>query len=258
MLLRDALVLSGRALIAVVGAGGKTALTQRLAAELAGDGACVVLTTTTAIWEPRGFLIVEADPTALVAAVASVAAPGRIITVAAGRRMERDGVTGHERAKLAGVAPGVAQQLLAPADVDAVVVEADGARGRSIKAPAAHEPVVPPAATHVVAVAGIDAMGRPLDERIAHRPELISALLGIPIGTVLTAQYMAALLAHPDGGRKGVPASATFTVFLNKVEGDRQLSDARAVAALLAGAPGVDAVAIGAVQAAEPVLEVWR
>lgn len=257
MLLRAVLCLPDHSLVCAVGAGGKTTLLHRLAAELARAGASVVCTTTTAIWQPYADVIVENDATALLDAVARQAARGRVIIAAQARRLERDEASGHERTKLSGVAADVPQRLLALPGVDHVLVEADGARGRALKAPAAHEPVLACGVTHVVAVAGIDALGQPLDARSAHRPERIGALLGVAPGTALNARHMATLLAHADGGRKGVPASARFIVFINKVDDWERRQAAGTVAACLRDAPGVDAVVIGALHAEQPVLETW-
>lgn len=258
MLLRDALQISGPALVAAVGAGGKTTLLQRLAAELAAGGSCVVSTTTTAIWQPEQGPLALAAGDDLLAAVAAQVGPGRIVIAAAESRLveQDDGLP--LRPKLQGVALHLPARLLALAGVSHVVVEADGARGRAIKAPAAHEPVIPPQATHVLAVVGIDALGEPLDGAIAHRPERIASLLGLAEGGPLAPRHIAALLAHAAGGRKSVPATAHFYPFINKVQDEETLRGARAIAAHLRGQPGVQAVLIGAALAAQPVLEVWR
>jgi len=141
--------------------------------------------------------------------------------------------------------------------VDNVLVEADGARGRSLKAPAEHEPVVPPAATLVVAVVGMDVLGKPLGDRVVHRADRAAEIIHAPLGTPLRASHIAVLLAHPEGGRKGVPGTARFVVFLNKVHDEATLSGARAIASRLTDIKAVDAVVIGAALAEQPVWETW-
>lgn len=261
MNLYNALRLSPGMIISVVGAGGKTSLLQRLAAELAAGGACVVSATTTAIWQPSGPLavplVVEQDSRALLAAVAAMAQAGRVVTAAAGRRMEMDAQSGSLRPKLLGVPPDLPARLLDLPSVDYVLVEADGARGRAIKAPADHEPVLPAASGIVIAVAAIEALGQPLAEAVAHRPELIAALLGLALGDPLTSQHIAALLTHPQAGRKNVPPQARFCPLINKVEGAAALQAARAIAAAARSAPGVDSIVIASLLAVEPVVEVW-
>jgi len=257
MLLCESLDLGPREVIAAVGAGGKTTLLQRLAAELAARGACVVSTTTTAIWQPAGPLVVESNEDDLLAAVAALVAPGRVVTAASERRLAADTPGGTPCAKLAGVPPHLPQRLLALPGVSYVLVEADGARGLAIKAPAAHEPVMPPSATCVLAVVSIEALGEPLTAEIAHRPQRVAELLGIAMGTPLSPRHIATLLTHPLGGRKGAPGAARFVPFINKVQEEATLRGARAIAAQLSGQPGVDCVLIGAALAPQPVLERW-
>ncbi len=63
-----------------------------------------------------------------------------------------------------------------------LLIEADGARGRSLKAPAPHEPIVPPFADLVVSVAGLDVVGMPLDEQYVHRVDRVRQVLGLRPG----------------------------------------------------------------------------
>lgn len=257
MLLDGAFELQPGDIVAAVGAGGKTAILSRLAGELAAHGHCVLSTTTTHIWQPAGPCIVEADEAALIAAVTAAVRPGRVITVAAEREFVADPPGVAPRPKLVGVQPHLPGRLQKLDGVAHVLVEADGAHGRAIKAPAEHEPVIPPSATVVVAVVGIDAVGQPLGKVIAHRPERLSALLRIEPGTILTPQHITALFEHPQGGRKGVPPLARFVVFINKVENETHLATARAIAAPLCRRSGIDRVVIGAAHAPQPVIEVW-
>jgi molybdenum cofactor cytidylyltransferase len=257
MHLDEALELQRHAIVAAVGAGGKTTVLQRLAAELAAQGACVIQTTTTAVWEPQGAVLVEANAADLLKALSRFVGQGRIVTVAAGRKTASgapDGTPGH---KLVGVHPDTVLRIAQAEGVDYVLVEADGARGLPIKAPAAHEPVIPPSATHVLAIAGIEALGEPLSAEIAHRPAQIAALLGIAPQTPLNPGHMALLLGDARAGRKGVPENARFYPFINKVQDEIALRGARAIAGRLRQLPGVTHVLIGAALADQPVLETW-
>ena len=257
MQIADALALKPQSIVAAVGAGGKTSILQRLAADLAAQGAGVLSTTTTSIWEPDAACLVEPDIAALLAAAAQVIGPGQTLTVAAGRRMTADEHSGLQRSKLYGVAPAAVARLLSIPGVDYVLVEADGARGRAVKAPAAHEPVIPPDAECVLSLIGIDVVGKPLTEQIAHRPERIAELIGVPLRTPLSTSLLAALLAHGQGGLKGIPTGARCAVVINKVQDQLGLCAARDIAALLRGRPGIDRIVIAAAQAPICVLEVW-
>ena len=68
---------------------------------------------------------------------------------------------------------------------------------------------------------------------------------------------IAAVLAHPEGGAKGVPPTARLIPFLNKAEDEATLAGAREVARLLLRNPRIDSVLVGAAQASDPVREVW-
>jgi probable selenium-dependent hydroxylase accessory protein YqeC len=115
-----------------------------------------------------------------------------------------------------------------------ILVEADGAARRPLKAPAAHEPVVPACTDWVIAVAGLAAVGRPLDVRWVFRPERFGALAGISAGDPVTPEAVAAVLLHPDGIMKGCPPAAARCVFLNQLDLPGAAEAARAVCAALA------------------------
>jgi probable selenium-dependent hydroxylase accessory protein YqeC len=103
---------------------------------------------------------------------------------------------------------------------------------------------------------GADVFGQTLDDDHVHRPELISALSGAPIGTPITPEIVARVLAHPDGGRKGVPAGARVVVMINKVESLPDRKPAREAAERLLREPSIHAVVLTSVRAEEPVLEI--
>lgn len=114
-----------------------------------------------------------------------------------------------------------------------IVVEADGSKMRPFKAPGEGEPVIPLAATAVLSVVGLDVIGRPLDGRAVHRPEVVALLTGAEPGIPVTPELVAAVLLHPAGGRKGVPAGARWLVLLNKAEGPARQDLATGIAACL-------------------------
>jgi probable selenium-dependent hydroxylase accessory protein YqeC len=125
---------------------------------------------------------------------------------------------------------------------------------RPFKAPAAHEPVIPPETTLVVPVVGADVFGKPLDDQHVHRPELIGALTGAAPGTPITPEIVARVLAHPEGGRKGVPEGARVVVIVNKVETLPDRAPAHETAARLLDEPAVHAVVLANARGNAPVL----
>ncbi len=238
--------ISNNDLVAIVGGGGKSSLMFALANSLSDSR--VVTTTTTRIFAaqmsiaPATCFYDEKDEETFFAAISdALDAHGQCLvvgSVGAGSNVE----------KAFGVPPSLPARLLARVDVNIVLVEADGSRMRPIKAPADHEPVIPTETTLVVPVVGIDAINGRLST-IAHRPEKMIAL-GIsdrPGG--LQATDIARLLAHPDGGLKGVPDGARVVPLLNKVETAVQRTIAHEIAQLaLQQSPRLEKVIIGAVQ----------
>ncbi len=226
--------LGARELVAIVGAGGKTTILHTLGRELAGEGHKVVLTTTTRMAPDQvtGPVCWSTDPSTVEAAFV----PGAPLFVLSGR----------DAGKVAGLTPAAVDRLFSTARVDHLVVEADGARTMSIKAPAAHEPVIPPASTTVVVVMGADALGRPFGE-VAHRIERITALTGLTADDTVTPERAAAILLHREGGLKSVPPQARVVVAITKVTAADEQADGQAdeqavgdLVALVAGHDRVD------------------
>ena len=170
-LLLERLAIGTRELIAIVGAGGKTTAATTIGRALADEGSKVVITTTT--------------------------------------KMARDqvGPDALSSAKVTGPTVDEANALFAHVGIDHIVIEADGARRMSIKAPADHEPQIPAASTLVIVVASALAIGRSIDEA-AHRPEVLARLAGTTPNDILTVEHVAKVLSSPLGGLKGIPASA--------------------------------------------------
>lgn len=197
----------------LVGGGGKTTLMLRLARELVSDGARVIVTTTTHIRPPDGMLALDtADPAELRRALA------RERLVCAG--------TPDGQGKL--TAPAIPIEALA-AIADYVLVEGDGAKGRPLKAPAAHEPVIPAETALVIAVVGLDGVGRSIVEA-AFRPALYAALLDTDEAHCVTPEDVARVLTHSGGQRKDVLGGMRFAVLLNKADDAARKAIGRQVA----------------------------
>jgi probable selenium-dependent hydroxylase accessory protein YqeC len=135
------------------------------------------------------------------------------------------------------------------------LVEADGARGLRIKAPGQGEPVIPPCADAVCALASLEAIGRPLDDRIAHRLDRVASLTRTMPGSIITASLIVDLLAHADGGLKGIPAGARKVAVLTQQGETVAHPDANGMLAELI-ARGYDRAVLLAPRAAQPVLAV--
>jgi len=223
------------ALIAFVGAGGKTTTLQRLVTELRAAGRTVVSTSTVHMLELRGVaahpFLIEPDPARLAVRLPPLLAAHGHVRVAGAR----------ERAdKIRGLDPATVAARTALPGLDHVLVEADGARHRLLKAPAAHEPVLPAGVDHLLVLVSLDVLGQPLDPDVVHRPDAVSALAGVPPGTPLTVPLVARVLTHPAGGLKAAPPEAAVWVIATRLGPETEAAGrALADAILAAGHPGI-------------------
>src|SRR2546421_8568600 len=202
--LSELLDLAPRPLISIVGAGGKTTTMYMLASELAQRGKRVITTTTTNIYFPKedetDTLIVAAETPALLKMVSAAWKQHHRITVA-GRAIGAG--------KIAGLQLDQPYELLMKSGADVVIVEADGARHKMIKAPGEHEPVIPLQTNVALLMISAEAINQPLSDRIAHRPEQVATVTGINVGDVLSPAVIARLITSEQGALKHIPETAT-------------------------------------------------
>jgi probable selenium-dependent hydroxylase accessory protein YqeC len=251
--LTEALGIKAGEVISLAGAGGKTTLMFRLAEELLLNGKKVVTTTTTRILKPAseetGFLFIDPDEEKIKDFVWRQLDRYRHITVA----MER-----LESGKLRGISPDLVDGLRHLRGMEAIIIEADGAAGRPVKAPRENEPVIPTSTTLVVAILGVDGMGRKLNEENVYQPERASGITGIPAGERLTDEAMAALMTHPEGIVKGAPSSSRIVAFLNKVDIPDGVAKAKSIAQKILDKKHrkIERIILGQLKSEPPVLDV--
>jgi probable selenium-dependent hydroxylase accessory protein YqeC len=248
--LTEALGMAADEVVALVGGGGKTTAMFRLAREVADNGGRVITTTTTRIFGAQIQLAPAHVPAADLTRERVSAA------LAVHRHVLVIGATDAGSGKAEGVSLELFRHLRAWFPEACLLNEADGSRMRPFKAPADYEPVIPAETTLVVPVAGADVFGKPLDADHVHRPELVSALTGAPMGTPITPAIVARVLAHREGGRKGVPAGARVVVLINKVDVLPDRVPARETAECLLRDPAIHSVVLTTLRGEEPVLEV--
>lgn len=190
---------------AVIGGGGKTTLLRTLGEELAREHT-VLLCTTTKILPFAGMPCAE--------------------TLA-----ELDTLRGRHRLLCAGTPlPGTGKLTAPDAPMEAlrtrfdyVLVEADGAARRPLKAHAAHESVLPAGSGQTICVVGASGFGKPIVQA-AHRPELYAGLAGVPEMAPASPETEAAVLR----------AEALHDrVYVNQAETPEDIIHARRLAALL-------------------------
>ncbi|UCD58369.1 MAG: putative selenium-dependent hydroxylase accessory protein YqeC [Candidatus Hydrogenedentota bacterium] len=215
--------------LSLVGAGGKTTFMLSLARELAAAGNTVLTTTTTKILMPAKeqstSMVISADPVQVIAKAGNLLHRYRHIT-AAREHLASQG-------KLAGFEPDVINRLWETKMFRWILVEADGAAQRPLKAPASHEPVIPPCSTLIVAVVGLDVIGKSLDDRWVFRSQLYSQMTGVPPGSPVTERSVATMILHDKGLMKGCPSDARRYVLLNKAEDEHTFRAGRRIGSLL-------------------------
>lgn len=189
-------------IVAIVGAGGKTSTMFALSRALAAAGRRVLTTKSTIIYRPtmaRSPGVVEVPPERWATELRALLNVRREVTVVTGS-------AGPDRWQ--GVPADRMTELRDAAGADCAIVEADGARGRLLKAPADHEPAMPATASAVMPVVNLRAVGRRVSSDQVHRPELVAALLGISVDGVIGIEHVPRVLLDESGGLKRAPAKA--------------------------------------------------
>lgn len=230
--LRQALRLEQPAAIAFVGAGGKTTALFQLARQF---GAALLTTSThLGAWQ-----ISQAD-THLVwmpdTPLPDIPAPAGVCLLTGPLDPYSNRYNGLNTAQLTQLRQSAKTKGLP------LLIEADGARQKPLKAPAAHEPALPGFVDLVVVTAGLSGLDKPLGEETAHRAGQFAALSGLEMGEAITAAALARILTHAEGGLKNIPAGARRVVLLNQA--DTGLSQAAAGGLRTALLPAYDGVVV--------------
>lgn len=241
----DALKLSDKGIISIIGAGGKTSLMFSLAKELAESGKKVLTTTTTKIFMP--------DPEQ---------SPETIITDSIDELIEKSkkmlSLFNHFSAgckqvvdpnKLKGFDPAVIDQLGQAGCFDWIIVEADGARRKPLKATDTHEPIVPEMTTRLIHVTGLDAVGKTLDDNHVHRAKIFSNNTGLLFGSTIDEKSIAksALLEIEKAGA-GISTAFLRAEFLNKADNQKRVKQGKKIAELIKENNKVDTVIIASLK----------
>jgi molybdenum cofactor cytidylyltransferase len=269
MQINEALKIQRGDVVSFVGAGGKTTAAMRLADELSDAGQQVIFTTTTKIMEPipreSEYLLISNDTDRMLARIPELLARYPRVILAHQRLEESDTSIGEDinypfpvrTNKVKGIEAQTVDHLaqLLGGRVP-ILVEADGAKHRSLKAPAAHEPVVPVSTTLLVPMASLHVLGKPLSDGYVFRPERVAALSGTALGEPVTVDTVAAVLTHPQGGLKALPPQARVVPLLNQWEGETASEEAREVAELVLRHERIQRVVVASLRQADPVLDI--
>jgi len=246
--LADAIGLSGRGVISLIGAGGKTTLMFKLAKELAGAGLSVLTTTTTKIFFP----VKEQSPHTVMLASEDDVRDKVIAAKASFPHFSAGTGKDPKSGKLIGLPPETVDRIWKEGLFDVIIVEADGSRQLPLKASADHEPVVPTATSHLVHVTGLDAVGQSL-EKAVQRPEIFMENFALEPETILAEPHLAACIFHELQKAEGLCRPLVNTVILNKADTEKEERKGRRIANRLKGHPFLHHLAILALRDKNPV-----
>ncbi len=234
--------LADKAIVSLVGAGGKTSALFKMSEELKKRGLRVLVTTTTAIFYPEQeqydhlFMWKSLDESG----IPDFNIMQGSVTIIGSCRTENG--------KLKGIEPEKLDMLYDSKIFDFILVEADGSKRKPIKAPASHEPVIPSRTTFVIGIIGFDSYGKPLNHEWVHRPELLSVLCGKAMDKPIDDQVFIRLCRERNGLFKGSPSGAEQIVLINKVETQHEYNIAGDIGKyLINGNTGINKVIIGSI-----------
>jgi probable selenium-dependent hydroxylase accessory protein YqeC len=251
-ILQKSLKLTGGGIVSLVGAGGKTSLMAALANELHDQHRSVLITTTTRIMKPEAEtaapVVIQADPGKLTAACRDAAGRHGVVAAAAGCDEASNKLVGHP--------PEVIDDMARSGIFDWIIVEADGAARRPIKAPAAHEPVIPAGSGWVIGLVGLGGVGKPLTDQWVFRLSHFQRMTGLRSGDIVSAPAVVSSLTDSRGLMKGSPAGARRIVFLNQADDMDRIRLGGQIASLLKSSPsGIERVVIGSLKPTPRIID---
>lgn len=243
-------ILRPGSIVSFVGGGGKTSALFSLARR---QRRPVLLTTTTKV----GFNQIQAADRILTprdfSAEPEIVGAERVIWIS---ELHGNGGTG----KISGISDADFAELARRAAKFgySILIEADGAHRRSIKAPEKHEPVIPPETTAVAACIGLSVLDRPATDESVHRLACYLDCVGGQPGEIINEESILRLIAHPEGSFKSTPGSAERILLLNQADNEDLLGRALKIADRALSAASADRVWITRLNRGEWLCEMTR
>ena len=246
----DILPLKNKEIISFLGAGGKTSFLMRLASELASQDKKVIVTTTTKMHCPGEIpLVLEKNRSRALEGIRECFKKGNI--AALGSSLTADN-------KIEGADLFLLEELFNSGIESYILVEADGAAKRSIKAHAPYEPLLPPSSGIVIPIIGADILGKSFDERNVHRPRLFSRITGAVQGKPVTLDHIVdSMRFMVELSSMLAPGSCVIPV-INKAELIKDVKLVRHISKVWARMPRVLGVLFTSLTDKAPVKFVFR
>ncbi len=237
--------------IAFTGGGGKSSTMYRLASELAEKQQRVLVTTTTMIFHPE----IKKRPydiffTGSADTLLKQKSPDKGTITVAGTEIIADGK------KIKGFSPVELNFIQKSGAFDTILVEADGARGKPIKAPAEYEPVIPLDTDIVAGVIGMDCIGTKINKENVHRPEIFTEITNSSLDDVIGTQIVKRLINSPAGIFKNTSPGSRKIVIFNKSDTPYRITKAREIAENISESSGIERVLITSMTGNDPVMAV--
>ena len=232
--------------VCAVGAGGKKSLLYHLARTLPGKIGFTA-TVQMARFPPDIGAQIVAPLEGLRQQVERAAKDDRVVAFAqASNKPDR----------LSGLPPDMIDDLRRTCGFDIMLVKADGARMRLMKAPRAGEPVLPATTKTIVPIVSARIIGRQLTEEVAHRLDHITAITGLRRGDTIGPGHLSRLLASPAGALQST-GNAIVSPVINMAD-TRDIADAArlAAAAALQATDRFDRVVLTSLRDSQVVVDV--
>lgn len=205
---------SEKKIISLVGAGGKTTLMYRLAAEAAGAGRKVIVSTTTHIMRPESNYAVDMEE------IKNLWGKGQYAVIGMVDRNTPE--------KLIFPAKEIYEKAIIEADI--ILLEADGAKRFPCKVPASYEPVIEETDL-VIGVMGMSALGEPLKECCFRFLEE-GQWLGVGEDTNLDEEIAIRILSSDKGTKKSIN-DRDYIVVLNQCDDEVKMKRAQLISKTL-------------------------
>lgn len=175
-----------REIISFVGAGGKSTTMFKLAEELKSKDKKVLISTTTAIYNP----IDNYDYYFLRDVGEKFLPENGTITILGESVLD---------SKLRGVSRDKLDEIYRSNIFDFILVEADGSKRKSIKAPREGEPIIPKSTTKTIGLIGMGCLGENINDENVHRSDLFLKITDKSPGDIIEEMDIIKLVLHPNG-----------------------------------------------------------